>query len=697
MRAPTSTSLVVVAMLAVTWIGAPIATAQDSTGEDDAPVVRMARATWDTGWFQAEVYRQLFNLLGYRVDGPQTMENQEFYDDVATGAVDLWVNGWFPLHESLIDPSDPVELVGRQVNAGALQGYLVDRATAEELGITNLGDLSDPAIASRFDTDGDGTADLIGCNVEWACADTIDHHLEEYGLSDVIEHVQGDYSPLMHETIDRHEAGEPVLFYTFTPNWTIGELVPGDDVVWLETPYPSLPPGQSGEDRTEVAGLPGCAAENPCQMGWPPNDIRAVAGTDFLEENPAVRTLLGLVEIPLTDILDQNARMVDGEGDPADIARHAREWIAENQGAVDDWIEAADPDATPVPGSGSIGFAAGTDAALRIAVRDLPPFVIYENRTYGGFEVELADLIGTQLGRPVEVYAVDTVAKQLDDVERGAADLAMGGVAITQNREETINFSLPVLDTGLTILVASDADEGLGAQIRSFWHAVTTSDLPWLLVVFALAVLVAAHLIWLSERKTNPDFAEGYGRGIWDSFYWSVVTMSTVGYGDKVARGNMGRVLALVWIAAGTLVFATFTASLASTLAVEEIRSEINGPTDLPGHRVATVAGSAGQSYLSGIGIGPVLLDDIEEAYALLDAGQVEAVVFDAPVLRFHATREGSGTVVTVGPDFENVQYGVVVAEDRGDLRERINLALLEIIESGAYEQLHDKWFGAEG
>ena len=668
------------------------AIAQEDESEEP-PTIRMARATWDTGWFQAEVYSLLFNRLGYRVEGPVTMENQVFYDAVARGQVDLWVNGWFPLHESLVSDEDPVELVGTQVDAGALQGYFIDAKTSEEHNITNLGDLVNPELARLFDFDGNGTADLIGCNVEWTCAETVDHHLAEYGLTETVEHVQGDYSPLMHETVERYEAGEPVLYYTFTPNWTVGELVPGQDVVWLETPYPSLPEGQSGEGRTEVSGLRGC--DDPCQTGWPPNDIRAVANSEFLSANPTVETLLEQVEIPLADILEQNARMVEGEGDPADIRRHAEEWIAENQGIVAEWLTNADPDATPVD-VGDSGIA-GAGGVLRIAVRNLPPFVIYENRVYGGFEIELAELLGVQLGRTIEIYAVDTVAKQLDDVSRGTADIAMGGVAITQSREEAIDFSLPVLDTGLTILVPTEADEGIGGQISAFWRTVANSDLPWLLVVFGIAVLIAAHLIWLSERGTNPDFAESYGAGIWDSLYWSVVTMSTVGYGDKVARGDTGRILALVWIAAGTLVFATFTAALASALAVEEIRGDISGPTDLPGNRVVTVSESAGQTYLSGLGIGPVLVGDIEEAYSILDNGDADAIVFDAPVLRFHATREGQGDVTTVGPNFEDVQYGIVVAEEKGDLREQINLALLEIIESGAYEQLHDRWFGSTG
>ncbi len=682
---------VLVALVAVLALPGGAAAAQDAP--DDAPVVRLARPTWDTGWFQAEVYRLLLERLGYRVDGPVTMSNPEFYEAVAAGEVELWASGWFPLHDSLVASADSVEAVGTQVDDGALQGYFIDAATAEAHGISNLGDLADPAVAGLFDHDGDGRADLVGCEVGWSCAVTIDHHLRVYGLSATVEHVQGDYSPLISETIARHRAGRPVLYYTWTPNWTIGEMVPGRDAVWLEVPFPSLPEDQaSALDRTAIAGITGCA-NDPCQTGWPPNDIRAVANSDFLDANPPVRTLLEQVVIPLDDISAQNVLMVTEGGDPDDIRRHASEWVAANAGLVDRWIIAADPDAV------GLGEAAADEAAdtgtLKVAARALPPFVIYENRTYSGFEVELVRLVAAQLGTSAEIYAVDTVAKQVDDIDRGVAQIGLGGVAITESREGIVDFSLPVLDSGLTILVLNDASRGVGDRIISFLGAVASSDLPWLLVVFGVAVLIAAHLVWLLERRHNPDFATPYGRGIWDSFYWSVVTMSTVGYGDKVARGTKGRVLALVWIALGTLVFASFTAAIASSLAVTELRSEISGPSDLTGRRVATVTNSAGERYLPSIGVGPVLVDDVEDAYPLLSEGEVDAVVFDAPVLQFHAAREGAGEVATVGADFQRVQYGLMLSENDAELKESIDLALLNLVESGVYQQLHDAWFGS--
>ena len=685
---------IAIVVLVVAALALPLGAAAAQSASDDAPRVRLARATWDTGWFQAEVFKILLERLGYRVDGPVTMDNAEFYEALAAGEVDLWTNGWFPLHDPFLARSDSVEAVGTVVDDGALQGYFVDAATAEAHGITSLGDLAAPALAALFDHDGDGRADLVGCQVRWSCAATIDHHLQAYGLSETVEHVQGDYSPLISETIARYRAGQPVLYYTWTPNWTVGEMVPGRDAVWLEVPFPSLPPDQaSALDRTSIAGIAGCA-NDPCQTGWPPNDIRAVANADFLEANPSVRTLLQQVVIPLADISAQNFRMVTEGGDPADIRRHAEEWVAANAALVNRWISAADPDAVALVDTA--GDGAGTGGTLAVAARALPPFVIYENRAYSGFEVELVRLVAAQLGMSAEIYTVDTVAKQIDDIGRGVAQVGLGGVAITESREEIVDFSLPVLDSGLTILVPNESSQGVGDRIFAFLGAIASSDLPWLLVVFGVAVLVAAHLIWWLERHHNPDFATPYRRGIWDSFYWSVVTMSTVGYGDKVARGTRGRVLALVWIALGTLVFASFTAAIASSLAVNELRSEISGPADLAGRRVATVTNSAGETYLPSIGLGPVLVDDIDDAYVLLSGGEVEAVVFDAPVLQFHAAREGAGEVMTVDTDFQRVQYGLMLSEDDPELQESIDLALLDLIESGIYERLHDAWFGGQ-
>jgi len=75
----------------------------------------------------------------------------------------------------------------------------------------------------------------------------------------------------------------------------------------------------------------------------------------------------------------------------------------------------------------------------------------------------------------------------------------------------------------------------------------------------------------------------------------------------------------------------------------------------------------------------------------------VDAIVFDAPVLRYHVVHEGEGEVATFGPLFEKVQYGLAIGEGDPAFRERLNLVLLDLIESGVYGQLHNRWFGGAG
>lgn len=317
-------------------------------GEVPGGEVTMARATWDTGWFQAAIYYQLLDELGYDVSNPAdlTRDANTFYPALAQGEVDFWANGWFPLHEIYLERelfsgqliSEPIEPIGFEVEAGALQGYLIDKATADDMGITSMGDLADPSVAALFDKDGNGLADLEGCNDGWGCNLVIDQHIDELDWGPNVEQVVGEYSDLINDVVvPAVDSGEPVLFYTWTPNWTIDVLEPGEDVVWLESP--AL---EDDEGLTEVAGLEGCAGADPCDLGWPVNDIRAVANTEFLDSNPPIRRLLEVVEIPLDDIAEQNARMASSSAyTDADIQEDAADWIAENQDQVDDWLSTA--------------------------------------------------------------------------------------------------------------------------------------------------------------------------------------------------------------------------------------------------------------------------------------------------------------------------------------------------------------------
>ena len=315
---------------------------------DAGETITMARGDWDTGFMQAAIYQQLLTELGYVVTDPaaETRNAATFYPAVSRGDIDFWANGWFPLHDIYLEReqftgqtiTEPIEKVGLQVPAGALQGYLVDKATADELGITSMSDLADASVAATFDQDGDGKADLIGCNDGWGCNVVITEHIDELDWGNNVEQVVGDYNSLFRDVVQRVEAGEPVLFYTWTPNWTLATLTPGEDVVWL-----SSPALEDDEGLTTVPGLAGCAGgADPCDLGWAVNNIQTVANQDFLDDHPDVKRLLEAVTIPLEDIAAQNARMAEaGDYTNSDVQSDAVQWIADNRALVDQWMATA--------------------------------------------------------------------------------------------------------------------------------------------------------------------------------------------------------------------------------------------------------------------------------------------------------------------------------------------------------------------
>ena len=327
-------------LLASTGLGA---LAQDQSQPGEGVEVNMARPTWDTGWWQAEVYRQMLQELGYDVPEITTLDNPPFYQAVAQGDMDLWTAGWFPIHNPYIPTFEgKAEPVGYVAEGGALNGYLIDKKTADEHGIETVEDMTDDENQKLFDANGDGKADLVACPPGWGCEETIAHHMEAYEWEDDFNLIKAGYSASMADALGRFQNGESIFFYTWTPNWTVGILKPGEDVVWLQVEETNLPPDQKDlEDLTTVENLEGCQGEQPCNLGWPVTDIRPVANIAFLDENPAVRTLLEQASIPIEDIFEQNAKMFQGEDSPEDLKRQASEWIEQNREQVDQWLEAA--------------------------------------------------------------------------------------------------------------------------------------------------------------------------------------------------------------------------------------------------------------------------------------------------------------------------------------------------------------------
>jgi len=284
--------------------------------------------------FQTLLVSKALQKLGYEVQGIKEVEYPTAHIAIANGDATFMADHWNPLHADFYKQAGGDSKLSRAgVYAdGSAQGYLIDKKTADKYKITKISQLTDPKLAKLFDTDGDGKADLTGCNPGWGCEGVIEHQLTTFKLRDHVTHKQGSYSALIADTLTRFKQGKPVFYYTWTPYWVSAQMRPGTDVVWLEVPFSSLP----GEQAKLDTQLP-----NGKNYGFVVNKQQIVANKAFVAANPAAGKLFEIMAISVADINAQNLRMSQGENKPADIERHTNGWIKAHQKTFDSWIAAA--------------------------------------------------------------------------------------------------------------------------------------------------------------------------------------------------------------------------------------------------------------------------------------------------------------------------------------------------------------------
>ena len=285
--------------------------------------------------FQTEIVNRALSALGHQVSDIKEVDYAVAYQQISQQAdsddISFMAVNWSPLHDSMYNKVGGDNVFHRKGNyvEGCAQGYLIDKKTADKYNIKYINDLKDPKIAKLFDHDGDGKADLAGCNPGWGCEKVIEYQLDAYGLRDTIKHNQGSYSAIISETITNYKQDKPILYYTWTPYWVSGILVPGKDTQWLQVTRSAHPVTKS----TELS--------NGANYGFNVNSMRIVANKSVAQNYPEVATLFSVMEVSVNDISAQNQLIKNGQNTMKDINRHVDAWIKANQSTFDGWIAQA--------------------------------------------------------------------------------------------------------------------------------------------------------------------------------------------------------------------------------------------------------------------------------------------------------------------------------------------------------------------
>jgi ABC-type amino acid transport substrate-binding protein len=273
----------------------------------------------------------------------------------------------------------------------------------------------------------------------------------------------------------------------------------------------------------------------------------------------------------------------------------------------------------------------------------------------------------------------------LDEVVKGIADkqidMSINPLTITSKRSEIIDFSAPYFISNSAVMVESVSSFEKGLQfITSFFSLNFIRAIGALFLV----VFIFGFVAWLFERRKNPDEfgkgIKGLGSGIW----WSAVTMTTVGYGDKSPKSAGGRVVALVWMFAAIIIISGFTASIASSLTVNQLSWNQNSIDAFKEKRVAVIENSATEAFLEHRFFKKLktykTLKDCRDALA---NGIVDAVSHDEPQLKYITQLDTANLFETLPISYNSQLYAFGFSEDLPEkIKEEISNELLKVVES---------------
>lgn len=299
--------------------------------------VNPVRATWDTFWFAGYVIQTGLEQLGYKVNEWKSLSVPPIFQAIGQGEADFTMDTVMPFANAAVDKvKDDVTLVGPVLKPGSVQGYIIDKATAEKHNIRYIRDLLKPEVAKIFsDGNADGKARMIGPNAGWGSETAVLADFKKLGLGKTVELVQGEYNVLVADAVVRQKAGKPTLFFAWYPNTGSILIRPGIEGVWLNFEESDAP-------NMSTPGDIGCAVKvDPCNTGSAPSEYWIAMNKKWAAANPAAAKFLSQFKMKLDDRVEQNAKMMSGENRDSNMKQHAAQWIAKNQATFDGWVAEA--------------------------------------------------------------------------------------------------------------------------------------------------------------------------------------------------------------------------------------------------------------------------------------------------------------------------------------------------------------------
>ncbi len=342
----------------------------------------------------------------------------------------------------------------------------------------------------------------------------------------------------------------------------------------------------------------------------------------------------------------------------------------------------AAPLTTPEAGRG--------ENVLIVGTRESPPFAFRSPEgEWRGISIDLWRSIAAKLEYAYEFREAD-IPGLISGVTESRFDAAVAALTLTAEREAAFDFSHPFYYTGLSIAVPRHDGGGWYGVARQF----ISFEFLQVVIVLVFLLLIIGFLVWFFERRKNAEqFPGNPVEGILASFWWSAVTMTTVGYGDKAPKTPGGRLVALVWMFAALILISSFTAAITSSLTVGRLTGPLQSSRDLPSAQIGTVSGSTSEAYLNARRLSFTDFENLEAALRALAEGRLDGVVYDEAILRYWARKSFPNQLRVLPETLDNQYYGIALPPGSAR-RDPVNHELLKILHSQEWDEILYRYLG---
>jgi polar amino acid transport system substrate-binding protein len=327
---------------------------------------------------------------------------------------------------------------------------------------------------------------------------------------------------------------------------------------------------------------------------------------------------------------------------------------------------------------------------LRVGVTGEAPFVVNDGTELSGISVEVWRDIAAGAALESDFVPIRDVPAGLEAVAHGDVDVLVGPISITAERAERVRFTQPYFHSTLGIV----APPGAGGASNRIAPFLTRAFAFGVAGLFGVLFLVGA-LVWAVERKKNPSqFPAAPVRGIGNGVWFALVTMTTVGYGDRAPVTLPGRIITGAWMIIAVVSASSLTAGIATALTLSRVDPIDLDSADKLAHRaVLAMPGTPGFAFAQRMRARVLETPSVDDGAARVAAGDAEAFVFDRPMLLHHLRLHPELDLVLARASYLPQGYGFALPLQTQHLH-RLNVALLRSAESGRTQRITESWLG---